>query len=312
MTKSDELPLALALKAIDCSNDGIVITAGNHSNRPIIYVNEAFCRLTGYTREEILGRDCRFLQGPKTNRQELQTLNRSLLQGKSDRVRVLNYRKDGSTFWNELSVSPVTDEQGAITHHIGVQKDITRQVENEAELNHLLEQLNQESRTDTLTGLLNRRGFGAVASPVWGNAVRTGAWLSVFFIDIDNFKQINDRYGHHTGDQCLKEISDRLAARMNRESDVVARYGGEEFIVLAPGVDQTACRTLGDRILEDLRFSLPGGSGVNVTASIGAHSLVPSPKDRLLSVIQQADRAMYASKQSGRNRISYFFAQKGV
>ena len=306
MSEPQVLPVDLALKAMDCSNDGVVITAGNDSNRPIIYVNEAFCRLSGYTRAEILGRDCRFLQGPQTDQEELQALSDSLKQGQSGRIRVLNYRKDGSTFWNELSVSPVKDDQGNVTHHIGIQQDITSQVEHEAELNHLLEQLDQETRTDALTGLMNRRGFGAVAAPIWGNAVRTGTWLSLFFIDIDHFKQINDRHGHHIGDQCLEEIAARLSARMSRESDLVARYGGEEFVVLAPGLDQAACRILGDRLLEDLRFSLPGVSSLKVTASIGARSLVPSPRDRLLSVINQADQAMYSSKQSGRNRISYY------
>ena len=107
-----ELSNAVILKAIDCSNDGIVITAGNHSNRPIVYVNEAFCRLTGYMREDILGQDCRFLQGNHTDEKALQELRDMLSKGSGVRVRLLNYRKDGSTFWNELSISPVIDNQG--------------------------------------------------------------------------------------------------------------------------------------------------------------------------------------------------------
>ena len=299
-----ELPNALILKAIDCSNDGIVITAGNYSNRPIVYVNEAFCRLTGYTREDVLGQDCRFLQGTCTNRETLQDIRDTLSRGSSTRVRLLNYRKDGSTFWNELSISPVFDEQGNVTHHIGVQKDITQQVEYEAELNALLERVGQESRTDSLTGLLNRRGFEVVATPVWGHAVRTGSWLSFFFVDIDHFKQVNDRWGHPTGDTCLQETAIRLNARMNRESDVVARYGGEEFLILAPGLNPPSCRIMGTRLLEDLRFSLPGQTGLNITASIGALSFVPSPQDRLLTAINKADLAMYASKQAGRNQFT--------
>ena len=299
-----ELSNAVILKAIDCSNDGIVITVGNHSNRPIVYVNEAFCRLTGYPREDVLGQDCRFLQGAHTNREALKELRDTLANGSGTRVRLLNYRKDGSTFWNELSISPVIEEQGNITHHIGVQKDITQQVEYEAELNTLLEQLNQESRTDSLTGMLNRRGLNAVATPVWANAVRTGSWLSLFFIDIDYFKQINDRYGHPAGDACLQEAAKRLNARMSRDSDVVARYGGEEFVILAPGMNPSACKSMGNRLLEDLRFALPEQPELNITVSIGALSLVPSPRDRLLAAINKADLAMYASKQAGRNQIT--------
>ena len=299
-----ELSSAVILKAIDCSNDGIVITAGNHSNRPIVYVNEAFCRLTGYSREEALGKDCRFLQGAHTNQQTLREIREALTKGGSTRVRLLNYRKDGSTFWNELSLSPVIDEQRNITHHIGVQKDITQQVEYEAELNTLLERMDQETRTDALTGLLNRRGLEAVATPVWGQAVRTGSWLSLFFVDIDCFKQINDRYGHPTGDACLQEAAKRCAGRMNRGSDIVARYGGEEFLILAPGLDPSACGKFGNRLLEDLRFSLPDQPDLKITASIGALSLVPSPRDRLSAAINQTDLAMYASKQAGRNQIT--------
>jgi len=304
MAASTDLPNSIILKAIDCSNDGIVITAGNKSNRPIVYVNEAFCRLTGYGRDDIIGQDCRFLQGPHTNDQTLQELRNTLKEGNSCRVRLLNYRKDGSTFWNELSVSPVFDDRGNITHHIGVQKDITQQVDYEAELNSLLEQLGQESRTDPLTGLLNRRGLEVVSTPVWGNAVRTGTWLSLFFLDIDNFKEINDKHGHPTGDACLSEVAKRLEARLNRDSDIVARYGGEEFLVLAPGLDPTACRNIGERLLEDLSFSLPAHAGVQVTVSIGAYSLVPSPTDRLLGAINLADQTMYQSKKAGRNRFT--------
>jgi diguanylate cyclase (GGDEF)-like protein/PAS domain S-box-containing protein len=299
-----ELSNTVILKAIDCTNDGIVITAGNHCNRPIVYVNEAFCRLTGFTREDILGQDCRFLQGTHTNQETLQEIRDALTKGSSVRVRLLNYRKDGSTFWNELSISPVIDEQGNITHHIGVQKDITKQVEYEAELATRLERVDQESRTDLLTGLLNRRGLEAVATPVWSNAVRTGSWLSLFFVDIDHFKQVNDRFGHPAGDACLRETARRLDARMNRGSDVLARYGGEEFLILAPGLNPSACRTLGKRLLEDLRFSPPEQPDLKITASIGALSLVPAPQDRLLAAIKKTDMAMYASKQAGRNRVT--------
>ncbi len=301
-----ELPNSVILKAIDCSNDGIVITAGDQANRPIVYVNEAFCRLTGYTPEDILGRDCRFLQGAHTNQETLQELRDSLATGGSTRVRLLNYRKDGGTFWNELSISPVTDDREKITHHIGIQKDITDQVEYDAKLNALLDQLSQESRTDSLTSLLNRRGLEAVATPVWGNAVRTGSWLSLYFIDIDYFKQINGRYGHPAGDACLREVARRLGARMSRDSDVVARYGGEEFLILAPGLGPAECRAMGNRLLEDLRFRMPELPGWDVSVSIGALSLVPSPQDRLLAAINHADQAMFAAKRAGRNRITLY------
>ena len=91
---------------------------------------------------------------------------------------------------------------------------------------------------------------------------------------------------------------------MNRDSDIVARYGGEEFLIVAPGLDPAACNKMGKRLLQGMRFGLRGIRDLQITASIGALSLVPSPRDRMLAAIEKADAAMYASKQSGRNRLT--------
>lgn len=306
MTLIGNLPDGIILQAMDCANDGIVITEGNTSNRPIVYVNQSFCRLTGYTADEILGQDCRFLQGAQTDRETLENLRGALARGHPARVRLLNYRKDGSTFWNELSISPVRDDRGLVTHHIGMQKDITDLVEYEASLQALVAQLEQDSHTDPLTGLLNRRGLEMAAAPAWGHAVRAGSWISLLFVDIDHFKAVNDRFGHTTGDACLKAVAERIGGVRARDSDIAARYGGEEFLIVAQGLDESGCRKLAKRLVSELQIPIPGHTETSMTVSIGAVCLTPSLDDSLLQAIDQADRAMYAAKQAGRNQAMVF------
>lgn len=306
MTLIDGLSDQVILQAMDCANDGVVITAAGTGTRPIVYVNDSFCRLTGYTADEIKGRDCRFLQGEQTDQATLAVLRAALAQGEAARVRLLNYRKDGTTFWNELSVSPVRNAEGVITHHIGLQKDITDLVEQEAELRALIEQLKQDTHTDPLTSLLNRRGLEMTAAPAWGHAVRSGAWLSVLFVDIDHFKAINDRFGHATGDACLQAVAGRIATLLARQSDIAARFGGEEFLIIARDLDESGCQALAERLVQALRIPIPGHADAILTVSVGGVSLVPSIQDSLLTTIAEADRAMYASKHAGRNRATVF------
>ncbi|NJM60918.1 MAG: PAS domain-containing protein [Oscillatoriales cyanobacterium RU_3_3] len=131
---TDSCHLSLLERAIAASSNGIAIADAREPDRPIIYCNPAFEQLTGYSREEVLGRNCRFLQGPDTDRAELQRLRNSLQSGKEVKVILKNYRKDGTPFWNELTVSPVRDDRGEITHFIGVQNDITPRVKAETAL----------------------------------------------------------------------------------------------------------------------------------------------------------------------------------
>ena len=129
----EQAPISLDLlkKAVDASNDGIVIAEQEGDDNILIYVNRAFERLTGYSADEILYQDCRFLQAGDRDQAGLQTIREAIKEGKSCRAMMRNYRKDGSLFWNELSLSPVYNESDQLTYYIGVQKDVTAQVEAE-------------------------------------------------------------------------------------------------------------------------------------------------------------------------------------
>jgi PAS domain S-box-containing protein len=124
--------LELLKKAVDASNDGIVIAEQEGDDNILIYVNKAFERLTGYTADEILYQDCRFLQTGDREQEGLQEVRTAIKEGRSTRVVLRNYHKDGTMFWNELSLSPVRNDQDQLTYYIGIQKDVTAQIEAEA------------------------------------------------------------------------------------------------------------------------------------------------------------------------------------
>ncbi|MBV2091052.1 MAG: PAS domain S-box protein [Candidatus Thiodiazotropha sp. (ex Ctena orbiculata)] len=130
------LPISLQLlkQAIDTANDGLVIAEREGDDTILLYVNEAFERLTGYAEEEILYQDCRFLQGDDRDQQARQLIREAIETNQPSRTRLRNYRKDGSLFWNELSITPIINEEDGLTYYIGVQKDVTREVEIELKL----------------------------------------------------------------------------------------------------------------------------------------------------------------------------------
>jgi PAS domain S-box-containing protein len=123
------ISLDLLKKAVDASNDGIVIAEQEGEDNILIYVNRAFEQLTGYQADEILYQDCRFLQTGDRDQEALDVIRQAIREGKAVRVTLRNYRKDGSLFWNELSISPVICADDGLTYYIGVQKDVTQQVE---------------------------------------------------------------------------------------------------------------------------------------------------------------------------------------
>ena len=135
------ISLELLKKAVDASNDGIVIAEQEGDDNILIYVNKAFERLTGYSADEILYQDCRFLQAGDRDQAGLTSIRGAIAQGQSSRVILRNYRKDGSLFWNELSISPIYNEDDQLTYYIGIQKDVTAQVELEQRARRAEEEL---------------------------------------------------------------------------------------------------------------------------------------------------------------------------
>ena len=171
------------------------------------------------------------------------------------------------------------------------------------------ERLNELSIRDGLTGLYNRRYFDAAFETEWQRAARSGQELSLLMIDLDHFKELNDHYGHPTGDECLRDVARVLEEQPKRGYDVVARYGGEEFVVLLPGADQATATRIAETIrgaVLDRAFEHQGSNVCSfVTVSIGVCSRTPATGESPHEALRDADTALYLAKQLGRNRVEH-------
>ncbi|MBJ2119529.1 EAL domain-containing protein [Arthrobacter sp. MSA 4-2] len=256
---SPGLPDSLLGHALNAVSEGSLIT---DAAQDIVYANAAFTAITGYTSEELLGKNCRILQGPGSDRVTLAAMSSRLQRGETFRGNILNYRKNGSPFWNALTVSPLRDDEGRITHFVSIQRDITAQVALQEELRFL-------ALHDPLTGLPNRSGL----EQRLGTApAATDVALGV--IRFDNFRHVSDTFGRHAGDALLREMAHRLKSNL-RTTDFLARIGGDEFILLIAGVDDAeAQRQIGSvaaRLHRAVETPVPlgGGNSVQVGMSMG-------------------------------------------
>jgi len=308
------VPSHVLKRAVEALRESVVIVDAQAADRPIIYVNEAFEQVTGYAAAEVVGRNCRFLQGERTDPASVARIREAIETQAGCTVELLNYRKDGSIFHNELRIAPVFDDAGVLTHFIGLQRDVTREALAEEKVRDYAEQLASMNRElhemathDPLTELPNRRAFEQRIEELCGAAMRQRTPLSVFMIDVDHFKTYNDNYGHRQGDACLRRVGTFLESVVRR-SDVAARYGGEEFIVAMVGNSPEDDARLAERLragVADMKLAHAFSDGANhVTISVGYASNVPEDINSINTLIESADRALYRAKDQGRNRVA--------
>ncbi|HSP31872.1 MAG TPA: diguanylate cyclase, partial [Halomonas sp.] len=297
--KATEQQLKLLERSVESSTNGVIIVDAQISGLPMVYVNAAFERITGYSRSEALGRNCRFLQGEDTDPLTVKQLRDAVAEQREVHVVIRNYRRTGAVFWNDLYISPVRDERGQVTHYLGVQNDVSEQREYQA-------QLAFNANHDALTGLPNRLLLSQRLEQGCVLARRYQRYLAVLFIDLDDFKPINDTLGHEVGDFILVEVAKRLEDEL-RPWDTVARFGSDEFVVLLPDLahEKDVIQVV-ERLLQ--RLSPPywyRGSELRITASIGIAINDGSMKNPR-QLIQQADLAMYKAKRRGRNTYHWY------
>ncbi|TKC88392.1 EAL domain-containing protein [Trinickia terrae] len=302
--KDAELALRLRSRALDAIVNAVLITRATKNGNLIEYANPAFERITGYRIDDVIGSDCRFLQGDDRDQPGIDAIRRALAQERDVTTLVRNYRRDGTLFWNQLYIAPVRDEHGQVTHHISVVNDVT-------ELMQSHEMLHHQANFDSLTGLPNR----ALLNERLDQAIRLGAELgtrvSLIFMDVDHFKDVNDSLGHGIGDRLLRNIAQRLGACAG-DADTVARYGGDEFVLVIAEEAHT------DRLTEVLArvsqaFARPiwiDGTQFYVEASIGIASF-PSDGCDGETLLRRADLAMYRSKSNGRNSVHRYEPELG-
>ena len=305
------------------ARDSIVITEAEPIDLPgprIIYCNAAFTQATGYSAEEVIGLTPRVLQGAKTDPLSREKLRRALSAWESIEIEMINYRKDGTEFWVELSIVPVANERGWYTHWVSVQRDITErknteeltarvrvaEIENEVLATEIVERRRIEAELqyaafhDNLTRLRNRAFFmERLTKALERDQPQGEGRCAVLFLDLDRFKIVNDSLGHLEGDALLKEVAQRLR-RCVRPQDTLARIGGDEFAILIEDARDIAIPILiAEAVIKALRAPVQlGRQSVFPSCSIGiVHAREPgAAPDELM---RNADIAMYEAKRAG-------------
>ncbi len=300
-----EHDLRLSHSAFKAISEAVVMTGPDGA---VIATNEAHELITGYLDSDMVGRNCRQLQGALTDADTVSQMHKAVASGAPFHGEVLNYRKDGSAFWNELSISPVHDIDGRLTHFVGVTRDITQRRSTQ-------EQMARLAFIDVLTQLPNRRLLDDRLSQALAASERSGLYGAAMFVDLDRFKPLNDTHGHGMGDVVLVEVAHRLRDCV-RATDTVARIGGDEFVVLlgdlAPDAPQalSLAMVVAEKIrssleLPDVQPPVAGPAALHrCTVSVGV-TLFRGQELHSGDTLRRADTAMYRAKQAGGNGVRF-------
>jgi diguanylate cyclase (GGDEF)-like protein/PAS domain S-box-containing protein len=282
--------LRLAQAVFETTAEAMMIT---NAQQKILTVNPAFCEVTGYTIEDVVGRTPNILASGRHDDAFYKKMHKTLEENGHWRGEIWNRRADGAVYVQRVTISAIRDSNGKTTNFVGVFSDITQEKEASEKLLH-------SASHDALTGLPNRSLLHDRLEQALNKANRDQTGLTLLFIDLDGFKPINDTYGHLIGDLLLQGVSERLRQCV-RESDTVARLGGDEFIILSLGTDtHLGAATIAQKIID--RLSTPF-TLTDVTATVGCSigfSLYPRNGKDSETLLSCADRAMYAAKSAGR------------
>ena len=318
---------------VENTQDMVVITDAKNIKHPegpkIIYVNKAFEVLTGYTSAEVIGETPRILQGDLTDSKGKQRIYAALERNEEVTETLLNYDVRGRPYWVEMNIIPLKNKFDEVTHFAAIQRDVskskfqTEQLEKRnkdlKELKVNLENLVQE-RTfelqqaksqlekiaffDPLTGIPNRRFFSDQVNKLVKGSVRRGGIIAFGLFDVDNFKAVNDTYGHDVGDRVLVELANILT-HILRIDDVFCRFGGEEFafaVILKEVDDAEPVAEKLINAIRDLKVPVEGENTINVTVSMGLNVVSPNNSTDIDDEIKKSDAAMYQIKKSGKDR----------
>ncbi|MGY2128270.1 EAL domain-containing protein [Blastococcus sp. SYSU DS0617] len=306
---------ALLRSALAATTSGVTIADMRLPDQPLIYVNDAFETLAGLSREDVLGRNCRFLQSPDTDPAAVARIRAAIDRGEEIRETVLNLRgTDREPWWNEIHLAPVLDSDGVLVQYIGVQHDVSARVAAERALlqerdrnRASLDRIEVLTHTDPLTGLPNRRRLEEqVEAAVWD--ARSGSdTVALLFVDLDGFKAVNDELGHAAGDEVLQSVARTLRGRLRR-ADLLARLGGDEFLVALTGLAPDSAAVEARRVADGLAAALGApievaGRSVMVGASVGV-AVYPADGEEFSALLHRADVDMYRCKTTARGAVT--------
>ncbi|MBI2413803.1 MAG: EAL domain-containing protein [Deltaproteobacteria bacterium] len=303
--KKTEFELKKLSMAMEQSVNVVFITdiKGN-----IEYVNPMFEQVTGYSKEEAIGQNPRILSSGEVTNQDYESLWKTITAGKTWRNVYKNKKKTGGYYWSNSVISPIKNENGEITNFLAVQEDITEKMVSEERIQYL-------ARYDELTGLVNRTRFIELLDEWIYCAAASGDIGAFYLLDMDDFKFLNDTYGHGAGDEFLRRASRILSAAVGRirpekisKEPILGRLSGDEFAVFIPGVAVREALSIAETLrkdIEDFRFQ---EAPIAITVSIGI-VLFPAHGRNAKELFTRADAAMYRAKELGRNRFHLFIPE---
>jgi diguanylate cyclase (GGDEF)-like protein/PAS domain S-box-containing protein len=298
--KITEEKLRLSSRIFKETKEGVIITDPTAS---ITDINPAFSDITGYNRDEIIGKNPRILSSGKHSPEFFADMWKTIAEQGHWQGEMWNRKKDGTIYAELLTISSLLDEKGNILHYVGLFSDITQSKKQQ-------QMLELMAHYDVLTQLPNRILLADRFTRAIAHSKRNKTILAVCFLDLDNFKPINDNHGHDMGDQLLIKVAERIKLNI-RDEDTVSRQGGDEFALLLGDIESLIhC----EQILQRIIFSLAqpyliNNQSLSISASIGV-SLYPMDDADLDTLLRHADQAMYQAKLTGRNRYQLFNAEQ--
>lgn len=296
-TRATEQRLRLYERVAEVCVNGIAIADCSQPDNPVIAVNPAFERMTGYRAEEVLGRNCRFLQKDDHDQPNLRLIRQALQERRTGKALLRNYRKDDTLFWNEFRVAPVFDDDGRLTHYIGILDDVSDYKRYEQELARL-------ANHDRLTGLPNRKLFETRLKQALLFAERFGKRIVVLHVNLDRFSGLNKTFGHEAGSRLIRLVAERMASAIG-EQDTLARLDGVEFVaLLIRDTDESimqAAQSLREAVNAPVVFEQQTLT-LSCSMGVGAYPEQGSDARQLMHL---AYLAMHEAREQGGDRICH-------
>ena len=300
-------------RLLETSPEGVTLVDALAADFPVVYVNPGFQSLTGYGSADLLGKNLRILQGDDRDQDARHRLREALKMGEACRVLLRNYRKDGSLFWNEMTVLPLKDGDGRVAHFAGHHRDAGDRLRIDPKLaRDSLSGAHQPTgvavRDDRLTGLYTLPYLQELLKRDWAIAQREKRSIAVFAIDIDSLDLYNATFGRAAGDSAIRRVAHCVSGCLRRSSDVTARIDGGSLMAFAPGLSIEPALALGHVMAErvrELRIHHPRSAVLRyISISVGVCAAVPAADENPASLVEKSQLQLKLAKKSGRNRAA--------
>jgi diguanylate cyclase (GGDEF)-like protein/PAS domain S-box-containing protein len=291
----DDIVKTALFDLIEVANDGILITSASELDQPrprIIFANAAFCEISGFGRDEVIGKTPRILQGPGTSKKALGRIAEALRAGQECQEELLNYSRDGKPYWLDVHIVPLRDDTGTIRYFGAIERDVT-------DMRTQTEHLERLALEDILTGIGNRAALERHMEELAQAPVATPEAPCLLLFDLDRFKVSNDSLGHMVGDEILRHFAGCVASTLHRD-DFMARLGGDEFVAVLQGYTPEAARLFAENVVSNLA-SMKISSADKIGVSVGITFFQPG--NAMETVIDAADMALHRAQDAGKGQV---------